>query len=165
MSIYYPHHRCHSAVLVSAVKALCTSVSNRCSIPPVLREGEGGPGACSPGKFWNLASLKRTFGAISERINWRTEINQNLQWKCTCKRFETPNVKWVTTASLLKLCVLFFIQAKDGYGYHAAVTLLLQTKTQPLEHIGTPMLVCPSQTVCQKRNFRLGAFFYRYMIL
>ena len=41
------------------------------------------------------------------------------------------------------------------------MTLLLQTKTQPLKHIGTPMLVCPSE-VCQKRNFdnfRFGAFF------
>ena len=31
-----------------------------------------------------------------------------------------------------------------------------------LGHIGTPTLVCPSQTVCQMRNFdnfRLGAFF------
>ena len=32
---YYPHHRCHSAVLVFAVTALCTSVPNRCRIPPV----------------------------------------------------------------------------------------------------------------------------------
>ena len=30
-------------------------------------------------------------------------MNQNLRWKSTCKRFETPNVKRVTTASLLKL--------------------------------------------------------------
>ena len=42
------------------------------------------------------------------------------------------------------------------------MTLLLQMKTQPLEHIGTPMLVCPSQTVCQKRNFRCGAFLSIY---
>ena len=40
------------------------------------------------------------------------------------------------------------------------MTLLLQTKTQPLKHNGTPMLVCPSQTVCEKRNFRLGAFLW-----
>ena len=35
--------------------------------------------------------------------NERTEMNQNLRWRCTCKKFETPNVKRVTTASLLKL--------------------------------------------------------------
>ena len=38
-------------------------------------------------------------------------------------------------------------------------------KTQPLEHIGTPMLVCPSQTMCQMRNFdnlKLGAFLSIY---
>ena len=45
------------------------------------------------------------------------------------------------------------------------MTFLLQTKNQPLEHIGTPMLVCPSQTVCQMRNFdnfRFGAFLSIY---
>ena len=31
--------------------------------------GGEGPGACSPGKFLNLASLKRTFSAISDRID------------------------------------------------------------------------------------------------
>ena len=36
-------------------------------------------------------------------------MNQNLRWKCTRKKFETPNVKRVTTASLLKLyfCSLY----------------------------------------------------------
>ena len=40
----------------------------------------GGPGACSPVKFWNLASLKRTFGAISERIKelkWTKTYGEN----------------------------------------------------------------------------------------
>ena len=37
-------------------------------------------------------------------------------------------------------------------------------KDKPLEHIGTPMLVCPSQTVFQKRNFRLGALLSIYDI-
>ena len=62
----------------------------------------------------------------------------------------------VTTASLLKLC--FCSLYKQKMIWISAVTLLLHTKTQPLEHIGTPMLVYPSQTVCQKRNFRLRAF-------
>ena len=67
----------------------------------VVHRGGRGPEACSPGKFWNLASLKHTDGAISERIN--EKISQNLPWKCTCKRFETPIVKRLATASLLKL--------------------------------------------------------------
>ena len=50
--------------------------------------------------------------------------------------------------------------------YQLVVTLLLQTKTQLLEHIETPMLVFPLQTVCQMRNFdnqfRLGAFLSIY---
>ena len=87
-------------------------------------------------------------------------MNQNLRWKCTCKTFETPNVRRVTTESLLKLC--FYSWYKQKTIWISAVTLLLQKKIQPLEHIGTPMLVCPSE-VCQKRNFdnfRLGAFFF-----
>ena len=87
-------------------------------------------------------------------------MNQNIRWKCTCNRFETSNVKRVTTASLLKLC--FYSLYKQKMIWISAVTLLLQTKTQPLQHIGTPMLVCPSQTVCQKRNFRLGTFLSTY---
>ena len=34
-----------------------------------LGGGGGGPVACSPGKFLDLASPKRTFRAFSERIN------------------------------------------------------------------------------------------------
>ena len=38
-----------------------------------------------------------------------------------------------------KAVFLFFIQAKDDMDI--SLTLLLQTKTQPLEHIGTLMLI------------------------
>ena len=56
--------------------------------------------------------------------------------------------------------VCFVLYTRKKWIWISAVTFLFQTKTQPLEHIGTPMLVCPSQIVCQKRNFRLGAFFF-----
>ena len=70
-------------------------------------------------------------------------------------------VTMVTTASLLKLCFYSLYMQKI---WISAVTLLLQTKTQPLEHIRTPMLVCPSQIVGQKRNFRLAAFFLFFFL-
>ena len=40
---------------------------------------QGGVWACSPWKFWNLASLKCTFGTFSERIS--KKVNQKLRWK------------------------------------------------------------------------------------
>ena len=40
----------------------------------------------------------------------------------------------------------------------SAMNFLLQTKTQPLEHIGTSELACASETMYQLRNFRIGPF-------
>ena len=128
----------------------------RCEYTRVVR------GHVPPGNFFKF-SFSKTHIWRNLWENWRTEMNQNLRWKCTCKRFETPNVKRVTTARLVKLC--FYSLYKQKMIWISAVTLLLQTNTQPLEYIGNPVLVFPSQTVCQKRNFRLGAFFNRYMIL
>ena len=58
----------------------------------------GGSGACSPRKFFNLASLKCTFDAFSERIN--KKMNWNLQWKLHVLR---PNKKMCVSCYQLSL--------------------------------------------------------------
>ena len=72
----------------------------------------GGSGGMPPGKFWNLASLKRTFGAISVRINklkWAETYGENAHARNS--KHQMLN-RWLPRKAC-KAVFLFSIQAKD----------------------------------------------------
>ena len=77
--------------------------------------------------------------------NIRTEMNQNLWWKCTCKSSRHHMLKeWLLQAFYSCVFVKRWI-------WISAVTLL-QTKTQPLEHTGTPNCWFPLHRPCVRRG-------------
>ena len=90
-------------------------------------------------------------------------MNQNL---CTCKKFETPNVK-SDYCKPFKAVFLFFIQAKYDMDISSDSSCSDEdTATGAYwdNNVGLPL----TDSVSDKNfdNFRLGAFFYyRYMIL